>query len=232
MTKPADVAARIDELREQIHRHNYLYYVLDRPEIGDAEYDRLYRELVELEQAHPDLITPDSPTQRIGDEPVPHLVQVAHRVPIIGGGKITGRAGPYALGVINITTDDAEAGPGANFTAIRVKRSVLSRSSIGAILCAAMLLRHSARLAREASAIEEAVQAVLADGVRTPDLAEARERAVGTRVVGEAIECAAVELVDRHGVARAQDGGMSAGRLPRRSRRQPPDTHASRSLRR
>ncbi|MFP5378792.1 MAG: hypothetical protein ACLGHP_03385 [Vicinamibacteria bacterium] len=55
-------------------------------------------------------------------------------VPLIGGGKITGRAGPYALGVINITTDDAEAGPGANFTAVRVKRSVLSRSSIGAIL--------------------------------------------------------------------------------------------------
>jgi len=55
-------------------------------------------------------------------------------VPLIGGGKITGRAGPYALGVINITTDDAEAGPGANFTAIRVKRSVLSRSSVGAIL--------------------------------------------------------------------------------------------------
>jgi hypothetical protein len=55
-------------------------------------------------------------------------------VPLIGGGKITGRAGPYALGVINITTDDADAGPGANFTAIRVKRSVLSRSSIGAIL--------------------------------------------------------------------------------------------------
>jgi hypothetical protein len=55
-------------------------------------------------------------------------------VPLIGGGKITGRAGPYALGVINITTDDAEAGPGANFTAVRVKRSVLSRSSVGAIL--------------------------------------------------------------------------------------------------
>ncbi|MGE3276594.1 MAG: DUF5916 domain-containing protein [Vicinamibacterales bacterium] len=55
-------------------------------------------------------------------------------VPIIGGGKVTGRAGPYALGVINITTDDDEAGPGANFTAIRVKRSVLARSSVGAIV--------------------------------------------------------------------------------------------------
>lgn len=55
-------------------------------------------------------------------------------VPLIGGGKITGRAGPYALGVMNITTDDAEAGPGANFTAVRVKRNVLARSSVGAIL--------------------------------------------------------------------------------------------------
>jgi 3-isopropylmalate dehydrogenase len=69
---------------------------------------------------------------------------------------------------------------------------------IGAILCVAMLLRHSARLTREAAAIEEAVQAVVTDGVRTPDVAESRHRSVGTRVVGEAIECAAVELVDRH----------------------------------
>ncbi|MGE3189737.1 MAG: DUF5916 domain-containing protein, partial [Vicinamibacterales bacterium] len=55
-------------------------------------------------------------------------------VPLIGGGKVTGRAGPYAIGAINITTDDDEAGPGANFTAIRVKRSVLARSSVGMIL--------------------------------------------------------------------------------------------------
>jgi DNA ligase (NAD+) len=63
MTKPADVVARMDELRQEIHRHDYLYYVLDRPEISDAEYDRLYRELVTLEEAHPELIAPDSPTQ-------------------------------------------------------------------------------------------------------------------------------------------------------------------------
>jgi len=79
MQKPADVAARIDELRQEIHRHNYLYYVLNRPEISDAEYDRLYRELAELEQAHPELITPDSPTQGPGGRralafaPVEHL---------------------------------------------------------------------------------------------------------------------------------------------------------------
>ena len=80
MTKQADAAARIDELREAIHRHNYLYYVESRPEISDAEYDRLWKELVALEQAHPELVTPDSPTQGPGGRraeafaPVEHLV--------------------------------------------------------------------------------------------------------------------------------------------------------------
>jgi DNA ligase (NAD+) len=80
MTRPADVSARLDELREQINRHNHLYYAEDRPEVSDAEYDRLWRELVALEQAHPELVTPDSPTQRPGGRraetfaPVEHLV--------------------------------------------------------------------------------------------------------------------------------------------------------------
>ncbi len=80
MTKAADAAARIEALREAIHRHNYLYYVEDRPEIADAEYDRLLRELRGLEEAHPELITPDSPTQGVGGRvgaafaPVEHLV--------------------------------------------------------------------------------------------------------------------------------------------------------------
>ncbi len=80
MASPADVSARLDELREQINRHNYLYYTESRPEISDAEYDRLWRELVALEEAHPELITPDSPTQRPGGRraevfaPVDHLV--------------------------------------------------------------------------------------------------------------------------------------------------------------
>src|SRR6266540_2115820 len=80
MTKAADAAARIEVLREAIHRHNYLYYVEDRPEIADAEYDRLLRELRGLEEAHPELITPDSPTQGVGGRvgaafaPVEHLV--------------------------------------------------------------------------------------------------------------------------------------------------------------
>ena len=80
MASTADVSARLDELREQINRHNYLYYVESRPEISDAEYDRLWRELQGLEQAHPELVTPDSPTQQPGGRraelfaPVEHLV--------------------------------------------------------------------------------------------------------------------------------------------------------------
>ena len=80
MTAPAEVTARIDALREQLHRHNYLYYTENRPEVSDAEYDRLWRELVALEEVHPELVTPDSPTQRPGGKvaelfaPVEHLV--------------------------------------------------------------------------------------------------------------------------------------------------------------
>jgi DNA ligase (NAD+) len=80
MAPPKDVGARLAELREQLHRHNYLYYTENRPEITDAEYDHLWRELVALEEAHPDLVTPDSPTQRPGGRaaelfaPVEHLV--------------------------------------------------------------------------------------------------------------------------------------------------------------
>jgi DNA ligase (NAD+) len=77
------VARRIDQLREEIRFHDRKYYVEAQPVISDLEYDRLMQELVKLEQAHPDLITPDSPTQRIGDAPVPHLQQVPHRVPML-----------------------------------------------------------------------------------------------------------------------------------------------------
>jgi DNA ligase (NAD+) len=76
----AGARKRLDELREQITRHNDLYYVESRPEISDAEYDRLWRELVALEEAHPELVTPDSPTRRPGGQraeafaPVEHLV--------------------------------------------------------------------------------------------------------------------------------------------------------------
>jgi DNA ligase (NAD+) len=74
---------RIEKLREEIRRHDYLYYVKAEPEITDREYDKLYEELKRLEAEHPELITPDSPTQRIGDQPVPELKQVPHTVPML-----------------------------------------------------------------------------------------------------------------------------------------------------
>lgn len=69
---------RVQTLREQINYHNYQYYVLDTPEITDAEYDALYRELRELEEKHPELVTLDSPTQRVGDAPLKQFNQVTH----------------------------------------------------------------------------------------------------------------------------------------------------------
>ena len=71
-------AARVRELREQLEHHNYRYHVLDDPEVSDAEYDRLMRELKALEEQHPDLVTPDSPTQRVGATPVSELQEVVH----------------------------------------------------------------------------------------------------------------------------------------------------------
>jgi DNA ligase (NAD+) len=74
---------RIGELRREIERHNRLYYVLDRPEISDAEYDRLFRELLDLEARFPDLVTPDSPSQRVGGAPLDKFAQVTHRIPML-----------------------------------------------------------------------------------------------------------------------------------------------------
>ena len=76
-------APRIDELRRLLDYHGHRYYVLDDPEIGDDAYDALLDELRELEAAHPELVTPDSPTQRVGGEPVGNLVKVRHPLPML-----------------------------------------------------------------------------------------------------------------------------------------------------
>ena len=76
-------STRARELREQLERHNYRYHVLDDPEVSDAEYDRLMRELREIETENPDLITPDSPTQRVGATPVGQLREVVHTTPML-----------------------------------------------------------------------------------------------------------------------------------------------------
>jgi DNA ligase (NAD+) len=79
----ADPAARAAELRELISRHNYHYYVLDDPQIPDSEYDRLLRELQALEESYPELVTPDSPTQRVGATPLQGFGEVEHRIPML-----------------------------------------------------------------------------------------------------------------------------------------------------
>ena len=83
MTTPPAVAARVKQLREEIETHNYRYYVLDAPTIPDAEFDKLFRELQQLEAEHPELASPDSPTQRVGAPPLSAFSQVTHRVPML-----------------------------------------------------------------------------------------------------------------------------------------------------
>src|SRR2546427_3981142 len=107
----ADALQRLSELREQIRHHDYLYYVEARPEISDAEYDALMRELRELEAQFPELVSPDSPTQRVAGQPVETFRPVEHRVAM--------------LSLDNATTPDqlrefeariGRALPGARFT--------------------------------------------------------------------------------------------------------------------
>jgi len=83
MSVPPAVAARIKQLREEIESHNYRYYVLDAPLIPDAEFDKLFRELQQLETDYPQLATPDSPTQRVGARPAAEFAQITHRVPML-----------------------------------------------------------------------------------------------------------------------------------------------------
>ena len=78
-----DVQQRLEVLRREVRRHEHLYYVLDQPEMSDAQFDALYRELQQLEAEHPDLVTADSPTQRVGGEPGAQFAKVRHRSPML-----------------------------------------------------------------------------------------------------------------------------------------------------
>jgi DNA ligase (NAD+) len=104
MTSPRE---RAERLRAELERHNRLYYVEDAPEITDAEYDRLFRELEELEREHPQLATPDSPTQRVGGAPAKDLAPVRHELPMLS---------------IRTETDTQDSGA-ANFDA-RIRREL------------------------------------------------------------------------------------------------------------
>lgn len=82
-----DAAQRIAALRQELDAHNYRYYVLDEPSVPDAEYDRLFRELQALEAEHPELVTPESPTQRVGGEALSAFGEVRHEVPMLSLGN-------------------------------------------------------------------------------------------------------------------------------------------------
>ncbi|TWI46341.1 DNA ligase (NAD+) [Pseudomonas duriflava] len=87
MTQAQDAAERIAALRSEIDAHNYRYYVLDEPSVPDAEYDRLFRELKALEAEHPELITPDSPTQRVSGSALAAFGTIRHEVPMLSLGN-------------------------------------------------------------------------------------------------------------------------------------------------
>ena len=78
-----DIVRELEDLRENIRYHDHRYYVLDDPEISDGEYDALFRRLLEMERERPDLITPDSPTQRVGAEPLKAFEEVSHSTPML-----------------------------------------------------------------------------------------------------------------------------------------------------
>ncbi|HEY98035.1 MAG TPA: NAD-dependent DNA ligase LigA [Dehalococcoidia bacterium] len=88
MTSPDDVSRKIEKLRSEINHHNYRYYVLDSPEISDAEYDDLMRELKQLEEQYPQFLTEDSPSQRVGAAPVEAFGVVAHPQPLLSLGNV------------------------------------------------------------------------------------------------------------------------------------------------
>jgi|AntRauTorcE11897_2_1112592.scaffolds.fasta_scaffold01694_6 DNA ligase (NAD+) len=85
---PQQNQQHLQQLRSQLHEHNHRYYVLDDPSIPDAEYDRLFHELQQLEEKHPEWVTPDSPTQRVGAAPLSSFPEVRHQVPMLSLGNV------------------------------------------------------------------------------------------------------------------------------------------------
>jgi DNA ligase (NAD+) len=113
---PRPDAAHVEQLRRALHEHAHRYYVLDEPTIADAEYDRMFQELQAIEAQHPELLTPDSPTQRVGGRPLDQFVSVRHAVPML-----------------SIRTEtDTEASGAQNFDA-RVRRELGLDDSAGPV---------------------------------------------------------------------------------------------------
>ena len=94
---PESAEKKIEKLREQLRYHAYQYYVLDDPDIPDAEYDRLYQQLLALEKDHPELITADSPTQRVGSTPLTAFEQIQHQMPMLSLDNVFNEEDLYAF---------------------------------------------------------------------------------------------------------------------------------------
>ena len=93
MTAPSKkITVELEKLRDEINRHNRLYFVEDKPEISDAEFDRLFDRLLAIERMHPELVTTDSPSQRIGAAPSQKFESVEHRLPMLSLQKVTSPA--------------------------------------------------------------------------------------------------------------------------------------------
>ena len=90
---PKAIEDKIERLRETIRHHEYLYYGLDAPELSDADFDALMRELKKLEAEHPELVTPDSPTQRVGGKPKEGFAKVAHSRPMLSLDNVNSEEG-------------------------------------------------------------------------------------------------------------------------------------------
>ncbi|RUM39997.1 MAG: DNA ligase (NAD(+)) LigA, partial [Desulfobulbus sp.] len=89
---PDEIREQARTLRKELNYHNYRYYVLDDPVIADVDYDRLFRRLLELEERYPELVTPDSPTRRVGGKPLPRFEEVRHVSPMLSLDNIFDRA--------------------------------------------------------------------------------------------------------------------------------------------
>ncbi len=113
MNSNNSISTRIQQLRQSIEKHDYNYYVLDAPTVPDSEYDRLFTELRELEQQYPELISADSPTQRVSGQPLDTFKQVQHQVPMLSLGNAFAEAqvlefsqrAEQSLGLVKKTND-------------------------------------------------------------------------------------------------------------------------------
>ena len=139
---PDSAAARAEDLRTQLRRHEHLYYVLDAPEISDAEYDALMNELKRIEAAHPELLTPDSPTQRVGGKPAEGFKKVRHSRPMLSldnaysaeelagwDHRVRGRLVPPRMAPLDHGTEDLPDDPDWQLTEAAVRKEVEERAS-------------------------------------------------------------------------------------------------------